>query len=48
MALFQVHIPILDDIKAKGLVPTLIAKTDEAVLRLTAGLNVEEIRSVLR
>ena len=48
MALFEVHIPILDDIKAKGLVPTLIAKTDEAVLRLTAGLNVEEIRSVLR
>jgi len=48
MALFQVHLPILDDIKAKGLVPTLIAKTDEAVLRLTAGLNVEEIRSVLR
>ena len=48
MALFQVHLPILDDIKSKGLVPTLIAKTDEAVLRLTAGLNVEEIRSVLR
>ncbi len=48
MTLFQIHIPILDDIKANGLMPTVIAKTDEAVTRLTAGLNVGEIRSVLR
>ena len=48
MALFKIHVPILDDIKAKGLIPTLIAKTDEGVKRLTAGLNVDEIRSVLR
>ncbi|HJN41246.1 MAG TPA: hypothetical protein QF589_03965, partial [Anaerolineales bacterium] len=48
MALFQIHIPILDDIKANGLMPTLIAKTDETVTRLTAGLNVGDVRSVLR
>ena len=47
MALFQIHIPILDDIKANGLMPTLIAKTDETVTRLTAGLNVGDVRSVL-
>ena len=48
MALFKIHVPILDDIKAQGLIPTLLDKTDEAVTRLTAGLNVGEIRSVLR
>ena len=48
MSLFKIHAPILDDIKKDGLVPTLIAKTDEVVTRITAGLNVEEIRSVLR
>ena len=48
MSLFRIHAPILDDIRSDGLMPTLIAKTDEVVTRLTAGLNVEEIRSVLR
>lgn len=42
------HIPILDDIKKKGLVPALLYKTNEAVERLTAGLDIEDIRSVLR
>lgn len=42
------HFPILDDIKKKGLVPALLYKTNEAVERLTAGLDIEDIRSVLR
>jgi quinol-cytochrome oxidoreductase complex cytochrome b subunit len=48
MAIFKLHIPILDDIKTKGLVPALLYKTNEAVERLTAGLDIEDIRSVLR
>ncbi len=48
MAVFRVHVPILDDIKAKGLKPTLIAKADEVVNRVTVGLGVNDIRSVLR
>ena len=48
MALFKLHIPVLDDIKSQGLKSALIAKTDEVVERLTAGLNVGEIRAVLR
>src|SRR6185295_19431883 len=45
---FKFHAPVLDDIKSKGLVPTLLYKTNEAVERLTAGLDIEDIRSVLR
>jgi quinol-cytochrome oxidoreductase complex cytochrome b subunit len=48
MAVFKPHLPILDDIRAKGLIPALLNKTNEAVERLTAGLDIEDIRSVLR
>lgn len=48
MAVFRLHIPILDDIKAKGLKQALVAKADEMVNRVTAGLGVNDIRSVLR
>jgi ubiquinol-cytochrome c reductase cytochrome b subunit len=48
MAIFKFYAPILDDIKSKGLVPALLAKTNEAVERFTAGLDIEDIRSVLR
>ena len=48
MAVFKLHIPILDDIKAKGLKPALLAKVDDAVLRLTAGMGIADIRSVFR
>jgi quinol-cytochrome oxidoreductase complex cytochrome b subunit len=48
MAVFKVHLPILNDIKAKGLVPALLFKANEAVERFTAGLDIEDIRSVLR
>ena len=47
MSLFRIHAQILDDIRSDGLMHTLIAKTDEVVTRFTAGLIVEEIRSVL-
>jgi quinol-cytochrome oxidoreductase complex cytochrome b subunit len=48
MAVFKPHLPILDDIRSKGLIPALLNKTNEAVERLTAGLDIEDIRSVLR
>jgi quinol-cytochrome oxidoreductase complex cytochrome b subunit len=48
MAVFRVHIPILDDIKAKGLKPALIAKADEVVNRITVGMGINDVRSVLR
>lgn len=48
MALFKLHLPIVDDIRQKGLKPALLAKVDDAVTRLTAGLGIADIRSVLR
>lgn len=48
MAVFKPHIPILEDIKTKGFVPALLYKTNEAVERFTAGLDIEAVRGVLR
>jgi ubiquinol-cytochrome c reductase cytochrome b subunit len=48
MAVFKPHLPILEDIKKKGFVPALLYKTNEAVERFTAGLDIDDIRSVLR
>jgi ubiquinol-cytochrome c reductase cytochrome b subunit len=48
MALFEVHIPILNDIKEKGLVPTIKDTTDDVVERVTSGLRIADIRSTLR
>jgi ubiquinol-cytochrome c reductase cytochrome b subunit len=48
MSVFKFYAPILDDIKAKGLLPAILFKTNEAVERLTAGLDIDDIRSVLR
>ncbi len=48
MAVFKPHFPIVDDIKKKGFLPALLYKTNEAVERVTAGLDIEDIRSVLR
>src|SRR3972149_11130991 len=48
MAVFRLHVHILDDIKAKGLKPALIAKADEIVNRTTVGLGINDVRSVLR
>jgi quinol-cytochrome oxidoreductase complex cytochrome b subunit len=48
MALFEVHIPILDEIKEKGLKPALQDQFDSVVERVTSGLRPEDIRGVLR
>jgi quinol-cytochrome oxidoreductase complex cytochrome b subunit len=48
MAVFKPHLPILDDIKKKGIVPALLYKTNEFVERFTAGLDIGDIRGVLR
>jgi quinol-cytochrome oxidoreductase complex cytochrome b subunit len=48
MAVFKFHSPFLDDVRARGLVPALLFKTNEAVERITAGLDIEDIRSMLR
>jgi quinol-cytochrome oxidoreductase complex cytochrome b subunit len=48
MAIFKFHSPVLDDIKNKGLIPTLLYKTNETVERLTAGLDIAAVRSMLR
>jgi len=37
MPLFELHIPILNDIKEKGLVPTIKDTTDDVVERITSG-----------
>ena len=48
MAIFKLHLPILDDIKQKGLKPAMLAKVDDMVTRFTAGLGINDIRGVLR
>jgi quinol-cytochrome oxidoreductase complex cytochrome b subunit len=48
MAVFKPHIPILEDIKAKGFLPAMLFKTNELVERFTAGLDIDDIRGVLR
>jgi ubiquinol-cytochrome c reductase cytochrome b subunit len=48
MPIFRLHLPILDDIKTKGLKPALLEKTDDIVTRITAGLNLVDVRGVLR
>src|SRR3990170_2192845 len=48
MALFRVHIPILDEVKSKGLRPALRDKADDLIARVTAGLNMRDVWGVLR
>jgi ubiquinol-cytochrome c reductase cytochrome b subunit len=48
MALFRLHIPILDDVRAKGLRKAVADKADDLVTRVTAGLNASALRSILR
>ncbi len=48
MAIFRPHIPILDEIKAKGLKPALRDAADDVVTRITAGMNIADVRSLLR
>jgi quinol-cytochrome oxidoreductase complex cytochrome b subunit len=42
------HVPFLRDVEQKGLKRAALAKADEAVNRITAGLGVADIRSALR
>ncbi len=48
MPIFQLHLPILDEIKEKGLKTTARDKYDDVVTRLTSGLSPSDIRSILR
>jgi ubiquinol-cytochrome c reductase cytochrome b subunit len=48
MAVFKLHIPFLDEVKAKGVRSAISDKADDIVTRLTAGLNTADVRSVLR
>ena len=48
MAIFRPHIPILNDIKDKGLRTTIRDTTNDVVTRVTSGLSPSDIRSVLR
>ncbi len=48
MAIFRLHIPVLDEVKRKGLRTALNDKWVDLVTRATAGLNPADVRSVLR
>ncbi|NIM92731.1 MAG: hypothetical protein GTO18_03315 [Anaerolineales bacterium] len=48
MPLFEFHIPILDDVKSKGLKATVKDTYDDTVTRITSGLSPSEVRGVLR
>lgn len=48
MPIFEVHLPLLDEIKTKGLKPALQGMADNAVERLTSGLGISEVRAVMR
>ena len=48
MPIFEVHIPLLDEVKNKGLKPAVRDMADNAVERLTSGLGISEVRSVMR
>jgi ubiquinol-cytochrome c reductase cytochrome b subunit len=48
MPIFQLHLPILDEIKEKGLKVAARERYDDAVTRLTSGLSPSDIRSILR
>ncbi len=48
MSVFKFYAPFLDDVKAKGLLPAVMFKANEVVERATAGLDIDDIRSVLR
>ncbi len=48
MALFKVHLPILDDLKKKGIRQAAEDKFEDVVTRVTAGLGPSQVRGVLR
>ena len=48
MPVFRLHIPFLDEVKAKGVRNAVRDKADDVVTRVTAGLNASAVRAVLR
>ena len=46
MAIFRLHIPVLDEVKRKGLRTALNDKWVDVVTRVTAGLNPADVRGV--
>jgi ubiquinol-cytochrome c reductase cytochrome b subunit len=48
MAIFRMHLPLLDEVKAKGLRQAGRAKAGDIVTRVTAGLNPSDVRGLLR
>ncbi len=48
MAIFRLHIPVLDEVKRKGLRTALNDKWVDVVTRVTAGLSPTDVRGVLR
>lgn len=48
MALFRLHIPILDEIKEKGPRQAVADTANDVVRRITAGLDITEVRGVMR
>ena len=48
MSVWKFHSPFIDDVRQRGLGPALYFKVNETVERVTAGLDIEDIRSMLR
>ncbi len=48
MSVWKFHSPFIDDVKQRGLGPALYFKVNETVERVTAGMDIEDIRSMLR
>lgn len=48
MAVFKLHIPMLDRIKQDGFKNAMLFYADQTVTRITAGLGIADIRSALR
>jgi quinol-cytochrome oxidoreductase complex cytochrome b subunit len=48
MAIFRLHLPFLDDVKAKGLKTAVRDKAEDVVTRVTTGMNTTDLRKLLR
>jgi quinol-cytochrome oxidoreductase complex cytochrome b subunit len=48
MAIFQLHLPFLDDVRAKGVKAAVRGKYEDVVTRITTGMNPTDVRMLLR
>src|SRR3970282_453004 len=48
MAIFRLHLPFLDDVKAKGVKTAVKNKVDDVVIRITTGMTPTDLRMLLR